>query len=229
MAPIVYSPDRKLLHKSYIKLLLVGLLCFAVSGSLGFYIERHLNGFSDGRLGAMVGVLIHLTWFLPALILIPFYCRSLFYELHQDGVVMHAGVFTRSVKHIPFLAITNLKVKRGLLDRLFSLGTVGIQAAGMSWQNGTEESLVGLDAFKEVYDLLVAGLHRVRGAATPGQAGITLSQEERDTLGTLIDEVRMLRGLLMITRCEHGGVADMIPLIGERPPRLAMTESPRSL
>lgn len=67
MAPIVYCPDRKFLHKSYIKLLLVGLFCFAVSGSLGFYITRDLTSFSDGRLGGVVGILIHLIWFLPAL------------------------------------------------------------------------------------------------------------------------------------------------------------------
>lgn len=112
---------------------------------------------------------------------------------------MHVGVFTRSVKHVPFRAITNLKVRRGLLDRMFGLGTVDIQTAGMSGQSGAEESLIGLGAFKEVYDLLVAGRHRLRGSTSSAQTGIVLSSEERETFGTMIEEVRMLRNLLMNT------------------------------
>jgi hypothetical protein len=99
------------------------------------------------------------------------------------------------VKHVPFRTVTNLTVKRGILDRwFFDLGTLNIQTAGMSGNTGAEESLVGLDNYDEVYEMVATELRRFRGGMAP-----TAAEEELDSpevLSALLGEVRAIRQTL---------------------------------
>ena len=88
-----------------------------------------------GGLG-LIGILI------IVLISGPYY-RSLKYEIMDEEVIVRAGIITKSVKHVPYRTVTNLVVKRGILDRLFGLGTLNIQTAGMSGSNNTAEESSG--------------------------------------------------------------------------------------
>jgi putative membrane protein len=126
------------------------------------------------------------------------YYRSLSYEIQDDEVIMHVGIWTKSVKHVPYRTVTNLTVKRGILDRLFGLGTLNIQTAGMSGTTGAEESLEGLTNVQEVYDIVVTELRRFRGSMAPTAAEeeIEPAVASTDALSAILTEVRAIRHAL---------------------------------
>lgn len=136
---------------------------------------------------------------LPALLLVGPYYRSLSYEIQDDEVIVRAGIWTKSVKHVPYRTVTNLTVKRGILDRwLFGLGTLNIQTAGMSGTTGAEESLEGLADVQEVYDIVVRELRRFRGGMTPTAADVEGESAVLATngLNAILVEIRAIRQAL---------------------------------
>ncbi len=147
---------------------------------------------------------IDVIWWLPALMVTGPYYRSLSYEVQDDEVIVQVGIWTKSVKHVPYRTVTNLVVKRDILDRWMGIGTLNIQTAGMSGTTGAEESLVGLDNVQDVYDVVVQELRRFRGAMAPTAAGMEgdLVAEETgavlsiDVLTGILSEVRAIREAL---------------------------------
>jgi uncharacterized membrane protein YdbT with pleckstrin-like domain len=137
--------------------------------------------------------LLDLVWYVPSLLLIRAYFRSLKYEIQDDEVIVHVGIWTKSVKHVPFRTVTNLKINRDIFDRwFFDLGSLNVQTAGMSGNKGAEESLLGLPNIQEIYELVRSRLRRYRGAMSPTAAG-----EERepgdDSLAAILTEVKAIR------------------------------------
>ncbi len=135
-------------------------------------------------------------WWLPAMILAGPYYRSLRYEIQDDEVIVHVGIWTKSVKHVPYRTVTNMKINRGILDRsLFGIGTLNIQTAGMSGATGAEESLVGLENYQGIYEIVVSKLRHFRGGMGP-----TAAEEEdqramtsSESLREILEEVRAIR------------------------------------
>lgn len=158
MTPIMYRPDRKYLTKSYLQATLISIAALLISGWLGYIIGQTALGPASSVLGLILGLSLNLIWILPAFILINRYYHSLHYEIHEDEVIMHIGVITKTMKHVPYRTIINIKVKRGPFDRLFGLGTIDIQTAGRNRDGDAEESLEGLSNFKEVYNQLASAI-----------------------------------------------------------------------
>lgn len=141
----------------------------------------------------IIALLIDLAWYLPALLLIGPYYRSLTYEIQDDEVIVHVGVWTKSVKHVPFRTVTNLKVNRDILDRwFFGLGSLNIQTAGMSGNTGVEEALLGLPNVQEVYELVSSRLRRYRGAMAPTAAELE-GGADSETLAEILQEIKAIR------------------------------------
>jgi len=68
---------------------------------------------------------------LIAALYISAYVASIRYELTEEEVVVHKGVFTKVHKIVPYRTITNVTITRLWLDRLFlGIGNVDIQTAG---------------------------------------------------------------------------------------------------
>ncbi len=138
------------------------------------------------------------VWILALVLATPYY-YSLSYEIQDDEVIVHVGVVTHSVKHVPYRTVTNITVRRDLLDRwFFGLGSLHIQTAGMSGQSGAEEKLVGLTNVQEVYDLVVTQLRRFRGAMAPTATEVEpeVAVSSSDTLNAILEEVRVIRRTL---------------------------------
>jgi len=103
------------------------------------------------------------------------------------------GIWTRSVKHVPYRTVTNLKTNRDIFDRwFFGIGSLNIQTAGMSGKTGAEESLVGLPNVQDVYEIVSNRLRQYRGAMAPTAAGEE-SAPGGDTLAAMLSEVRAIR------------------------------------
>jgi len=194
-----FKPSSQYLTKLRVAITIVALLILAGGILLGWLMSFDKDiGTSGARIVFIVTAIADAVWWVPAMLLTGPYYRSLSYEIQDDEVIMHVGIWTKSVKHVPYRTVTNLTVKRGILDRLFGLGTLKIQTAGMSGTTGAEESLEGLDNVQEVYDIVVTELRRFRGSMAP-----TAAEEEvepavasTDALSAILTEVRAIRHAL---------------------------------
>ena len=138
------KPNRRYLNKQILIFSLVSglILIFAFSIGALISLDEPKSGFVFASIFASVGLFF---WIVSVLLSFPYF-RSLRYEIHEDEVIVHVGIVTKSVKHVPFRTVTNIKINRGLLDRfVFNIGSLNIQTAGMSGSTGAEESLVGLE------------------------------------------------------------------------------------
>ena len=190
-------PEREHLTKLQVVYALIGLIALGGSLALAVPIGLDAGGTRDMTIGIVVAVLVNAAWLIPAFIVAPFYYRSLEYHILEDGVIVYAGVWTKSVKHVPYRTVTNLKVNRDPFDRMLGMGTVEIETAGRSGQPGAEVSLVGLSNVQEVYETVSTALRRFKGAMAPTQAEVeAVSMTEAEVLSALLDEVRAIRRAL---------------------------------
>ena len=186
-----FKPDPKYLIKLCIGIFVAGLL--AISGTIVLAL------IIPDREGTIIFGLFALAEFVvwvASLILVAPYYRSLSYEIHDDEVIVRVGIITHSVKHVPYRTVTNITVKRDILDRWFlGLGTLNIQTAGMSGQSGAEEKLVGLPNVQEVYEMVVTELRRFRGGMAPTAAEVVPEPvgAPADTLTAILEELRAIR------------------------------------
>jgi membrane protein YdbS with pleckstrin-like domain len=193
----VFKPDPKYLTKLRVVITLVALLILAGGILLGLLLSLDRDiGLGTGLIVIAVTFVLDVLWWIPALLLSGPYYNSLSYEVQDDEVIVHVGIWTKSVKHVPYRTVTNLQVKRDILDRwFFALGTLNIQTAGMSGQTGAEEKLVGLPNVQEVYELVATQLRRFRGGMGPTAADVEPEPVEgaAPTLVAILDEVRAIR------------------------------------
>jgi membrane protein YdbS with pleckstrin-like domain len=191
-----YKPHRRYLSKLWLVETLIAVLVLIVAALPMLIVSLERSGSMRGAVIAwIVCGALDVLWWVPAMLLSAPYYRSLSYEIREEEVIVRAGIVTRSVKLVPYRTVTNLTVKRGLLDRWLGLGTVDIQTAGMSGTNNVEQSLVGLENAQEVYELVVRELRRFRGTATEG-VGDTDVPASADTLSAILAEVRAIRRTL---------------------------------
>jgi len=191
-----FKPSSKYLSKSRLSITIVALLILAGGILLGWLMsfDREI-GASGFRIVVIVTAILDLVWWVPAMLLTGPYYRSLSYEIQDDEVIVRVGVLTKSVKHVPYRTVTNLTIKRDILDRWLGLGTLNIQTAGMSGQTGAEERLVGLTNVQEVYELVATELRRFRGGMAPTAAEVEGAPvvASADALSAILAEVRAIR------------------------------------
>jgi membrane protein YdbS with pleckstrin-like domain len=170
MDPITIYPNEKYKTKLNWAILLLWLIAWASWATpLSAVAGYELGGVVVAVVFAVLANAIALVLSLP---FVPYYYRSLRYEIFEDEVVVYAGIVTKSVKHVPYRTVTNLKVTRDPFDRILGIGKLAIQTAGMSGTSGqAEESLVGLEDVQAIYDQVAARLRQFRRAMGPTQAG----------------------------------------------------------
>jgi len=191
-----FKPSPKYLSKLRLTINIIAALVLASGILLGWLMSFDNEiGASGARIVYLITIIGNVVWWVPAMLLTAPYYRSLSYEVQDDEVIVRAGIVTQSVKHVPYRTVTNLTVKRGLLDRwFFGLGTLNIQTAGMSGTTGAEESLVGLPNYDEVYELVATELRRFRGGMAPTAA--EMEEEPADVLSAILADVRAIRQVL---------------------------------
>lgn len=198
MKALGFTPNRNYLLKKLTQTFLIGSIIMISTIVAGRWIGHWINPSSGSTWGLIISLSINLAWLGLGTFLTLLHYRSLFYEIHEDEVIMHAGVITRSVTHVPFKMITNLKVRRGPFDRLFELGTIDIQTAGKGEYHGATESLVGLRNFKEVYDYVTTAMRQNRDLSPTFQEKADSSDSEM--LRNLLHEMKGIQDLLQ----DHG-------------------------
>ena len=193
-----FKPSSKYLSKLRLNITVLALLILAGGILVGWLMSFDKSiGATGFRIVVIVTGILDAVWWVPAMLLTGPYYRSLSYEIQDDEVIVRVGIWTKSVKHVPYRTVTNLTIKRDILDRwLFGLGTLNIQTAGMSGQTGAEESLVGLPNVQEVYEIVVTELRRFRGGMAPTAAEVEGEPSVADALSAILAEVRAIRQAL---------------------------------
>jgi uncharacterized membrane protein YdbT with pleckstrin-like domain len=202
-------PNRRYLTKMRLIMTIVLLLILAFTIPLLWLINRDAGPSSNTSTILYGGaVAINLLWYVPGLLLARPYFYSLKYEIQDDEAIVHAGIWTHSVKHVPYRTVTNLTIKRDLLDRwLFNIGSLHIQTAGMSGTTGAEEVLAGLSNVQEVYEDVVKELQRFRGGMTPTttETEFERATDERDAVSAALTRNAILAELKAIRQILESG------------------------
>lgn len=64
------------------------------------------------------------------------YVRNFFYEIREENIIIHHGVFTKTRATLPYSRIQNINIVNGVFDRMFKTFTVKIETAGGSSMAG---------------------------------------------------------------------------------------------
>ncbi len=169
----IFKPSRAFTHKmlfqSVIAVLLIWLgmiVTFVICAYMVAYFNpamypsavRIINDWTGPISYWTIG--LNLIWLVPALIITPFYVRSIEYSVKAETgetmpeIYVKKGVMTVTRKHVPFRTITNISSNAGPFDRFFGIGSVHIETAGYSGGSkaGPEEKLEGIVFYEEVRD-----------------------------------------------------------------------------
>lgn len=191
-----FRPERALLSKYR--------LIFAISAFLVWLVPVLFTWFIvvvDDEPVSTIFYVMRLTTYIAAPIFIisylfikPYY-SSIAFEVISDEIHVNRGIITRSRKIVPYRTITNIEIKRGPFDRLFKIGTVEIQTAGISGSSGgPEERLDGVSnsELEEIQRTIIDRVRKIKGS--PGTSHDI--DEPDDVLGAILKEVRTLRDIL---------------------------------
>jgi len=130
--------------------------------------------------------------FLPSLLLVPLYVKSMEFIVHGDEIVVKKGLINKTVKFCPFRTITNISTRAGPLDRLFGIGNVQVETAGKSGQSTSpEEKLEGLLLYNEIRDYILSRLNIYN------QEGGSYGASYQDILeSSILSELREIKEIL---------------------------------
>ncbi|MFW9995418.1 MAG: PH domain-containing protein [Candidatus Odinarchaeota archaeon] len=181
--PRVFKPVKAYQFKLYTYVFLVFVIITLVIGSIGTIIVLFADDPSPLEFAESLGMtendfywflvlaycLVSAFWIVPCLILIPIYLKSFKYVVHGTEVVVHKGLINKSEKHVPFRTITHISSRAGILDRLFGIGTVEIQTAGVSGGTSArpEEKIEGIRVYSEVRDFILRQLRNLKTQQLP--------------------------------------------------------------
>jgi membrane protein YdbS with pleckstrin-like domain len=142
------------------------------------------------------------VWWLPTMIGIPLYIRSIEYSvISKAGTVMpeiyvKKGLINVTQKHVPFRTITNISSRAGPVDRMFGIGTVEIQTAGGSVGAGgqmtPEEKLEGITFYEEVRDFILQELRRFRDPYVVGTEVVHPRDDDVPRLSDSLDDEMLI-------------------------------------
>jgi len=144
-------------------------------------------------LAAILTSVLILPWFILSAFWIPLYYQTLNYYIKSDHIRIESGVWWRRIKTIPFRMITDVKAMQGPLARVFDLGNLNIQTAGMGAQNVAEGVLHGLSDYKEKQTEI---LKRVREYSPKGEIKTRVEpplKSGEELLKAMLNELREIR------------------------------------
>ncbi len=149
----LYTPHKNFLIKLLLIVALCGLIAF-LTLYIPMYFAMQDNRVQNYAMKSLLWALLpNLLWFIPTfLTMFPLY-KTFRYELMDDEIVVSSGYIVNKVRHVPYRMVTNLELRRGLLDRLLGIGTLSIETAGKSSSDGRSEAvLAGLAEVQQVYE-----------------------------------------------------------------------------
>jgi membrane protein YdbS with pleckstrin-like domain len=206
----IFKPSREFLNKTWLQAI-VGVVSLWFLVILGFIGISFLLAFTEpSTYPSALRIIsdwfvpvsywtigLNLIWFVPLVIWIPFYFRTIEYSVKAESgetmpeVYVKKGVFTITRKHVPFRTITNISSRAGIFDRLFGIGSVHIETAGYSGtqSTGPEEKLEGIVFYEEVRDFILNELRRFKYPYVTGTEVVYPEEDPVPRMEGLEDEI----------------------------------------
>jgi len=176
------------------------ILCGVFWFMLGLVTLIILMVAAGGKAAIVLGIILwaELIAMLLTLIWIPAFHASLQYIIDDDTVKAQGGVLWKRYVTIPFTKITNLDITQGPVQRIFGIGTIHVQTAGASGQQGAKAELrmLGVRNLQEVKERI---MERIKAFTLSGavQAKVEpAGQNQLQVLQGILNELVAIRGVL---------------------------------
>ena len=150
MKPMVVKPEKE--QKT---LWLIGwgitFFLFLVLDVILIFVLSHPENLIFGLcLAAVLIIMLFVLRWIPA-----FY-RSLEYVIDIDSITGKKGVFWKKIVTVPYFKITNIDITQGPVQRMFNIGTIHCQTAGLAGPQGqrAELKLLGIRDIEGVKDTI---------------------------------------------------------------------------
>lgn len=199
-------PHRRLLWKYFTIILLLWLIIIIIIFAISFFIFTGLLGLDQDLRERLTGVVdlfilicvsLSSIVFLPILIVLPFYVKSMEFIVHGDEVVVKKGLVNKTVKHCPYRNIVNISTTVGPLDRIFRIGCVNIETAGKSgYIAEPEEKLEGLYLYHEIRDYILRRLRAYQSTQTGPKEPFDIPTDRESLQRESIRTLKEIRDLL---------------------------------
>ncbi|MHA2299210.1 MAG: PH domain-containing protein [Candidatus Hodarchaeales archaeon] len=137
---------------------------------------------------------------------IPWLVKTLSYEITDEALVVRRGRLTKVEIFVPYRTMTNIGMTKGPFDRIFSIGHLSIETAGMalaiSGKIGVDQYIEGLEytVLQDVYDYIYSQMRKLKGTystTTEDFAEASIDDGKEGELYSLIrnltDEIKELR------------------------------------
>ncbi len=157
-----FKPNKKLLTKYFVSSIVIFFAAILFSVAILVPLSIVEGNSQIGIIGSIVMGSITVAGLGCAMIILPFYYRSIRYELTDKEMIVHKGFIQKIMKVVPLRAITNIAVVRGPLDRIIGIGRIQIHTAGYSTSQGPEEKIDGLIQYQEIYEALSQKIKQLR-------------------------------------------------------------------
>lgn len=153
MEPLIIRPIQQFRSAMHITWLLVVIPVAAALLLPALFIPD-----TEGQIAFTIILAVFIAVMIPVAVWIPFYQRSLVYEVTPKHVIMEAGVFWKRRATVPYTKVTNVDTTQGPLGRYFGFGTVHVQTAGAGGAQGghAEVRLAGVKDFVKLKDIILS-------------------------------------------------------------------------
>ncbi|MFX0023653.1 MAG: PH domain-containing protein [Candidatus Hermodarchaeota archaeon] len=133
--------SRNYTKKSIIKIILGYIVFYALWMILSYWLMHFFDPLFF-TLDLFLWLIVY-SVLLPLVLIIPFslwylnkYVKQYSYEVSENNITIHHGVFTKKRVTIPYTRIQNINIANGVFDRLFNIYTVKVETAGASGTGG---------------------------------------------------------------------------------------------
>jgi putative transcriptional regulator len=133
--------SRNYTKKSIIKIILGYVLFYALWMILSYWLMHFFDPLFF-TLDLFLWLIIY-SVLLPLVFIIPLsicylnkYVKQYSYEVSENNITIHHGVFTKKRVTIPYTRVQNINIANGVFDRMFKIYTVKVETAGASGTGG---------------------------------------------------------------------------------------------
>jgi len=163
METIQIRPERTVIPAWYLRWALISSA--AVTGPLlGVLFIPEQDGVVAASIFlvcAIIGAVLVPFW-------IPMFWNTLKYTIQDDRVTYTGGVLFKKRITVPFTKITNINIHEGPIERIFGVGRLRIQTAGMSGQTGAELVMYGISDLDHMRSTVFERVKAYQMGHTPG-------------------------------------------------------------
>lgn len=132
--------------------------------------------------------------YIPVVIYIPAFFKTLEYSLEPDAILLKKGVFWRRRTTVPFTKITNIDITQGPLERLYKISTLHLQTAGSSGSESGKAEIVipGIRDCESLKDHIRQRVNAISGSPVSAPVPVSM-REEDDVWKNILSELKGLR------------------------------------